>query len=1147
MRLVKLELQRLPGIAPPFELARIAPGVNVVLGPNNSGKSSLARAFLALLQPGGEGNAASLAAELEDREGRLRVERRHEPRPRWRREGQPIDAPALLEPELLGGLVIRAEDLAATESAQGLGEALTPRIERELAGGFDLGRARGLEPLRERPQVGRSERGELSQARDRLQQVERKQRGLRAREESLEALRARRAELRAAQEDRAGVEQARNLLEKRREWREAQTRLDSFPPELARLPGDAKERLAEIEERLRGAAEGRTQAARALDDAQEDLQRAGLGDLSIDTERLRELAERHRELDETRSLLDRAREAERVAEAQLARVHQALGSKRAGPRHAVTADGVEAALAALEALGPPRTEVSALAAQLDALAGEDVTAERLQALRQGLEALDGWLQAPGGDGDGRDRRPLGLLVLLAVAGGSLAVAADHPLLKILALALIAAGAWLNWGARRAARTDGGARARAAFEALGLAGPAEWDESGVRALRGRTAQDLLEGERRWNDQQRRAELQRRRERLEREIEAGLAGLSALAERLGLDPRRLDGSSLRWLELLRRQDEALAALAAAEARREHLEQALEAQGRALALALAPFADLAPSERDPDVLGRLLGDLERRVRLRDDARTRAARARRDLERADADLAQTAEERANLFRMAGVPEGDSAELLRRVGRLTEFAEAEQILRDALAEVRVVTQGLRRWPELLVLVENDRQAEIEQRADELGMQAAELEELETRIIGIEKELELARSGRALEEALGRVHGAERALEERVEEQLLATAGQFLLDAVDRLHRRERTGALKRAEDWFARFTHHTFELAVAREPELRIEARDVRAGELRKLRELSTATRVQLLLAVRLAFLEEAERGREPLPLFLDEVLATSDPERSAKIIDAVAELARAGRQVFYLTAQPDEAARWRAALGEDLALHDLAAIRGSAEAADPRLLAPAPPHAVPAPGQRSPEQYAALLDVPELDPWREDATHLFHLLTDRLPLLHKAVQARYERMGPLQGLLEDPRAATVFTGGEIEELRCRLAIARALFNAWREGRGRPLDPGTLAAQDAISDHFRDQVLTLALGCELEAERLLEQLADGAVPHFRTVRREKLREWLLEEGHLVEGQPLPAAELRLRARAAAEAFPAPLRPIAPRLADVLLARLGMG
>jgi uncharacterized protein YhaN len=73
----------------------------------------------------------------------------------------------------------------------------------------------------------------------------------------------------------------------------------------------------------------------------------------------------------------------------------------------------------------------------------------------------------------------------------------------------------------------------------------------------------------------------------------------------------------------------------------------------------------------------------------------------------------------------------------------------------------------------------------------------------------------------------------------------------------------------------------------------------------LSTGTKIQLMMAVRLAFIEESEQG-VMLPILADELLANSDDERSAAMIGALCEISRAGRQVFYFTAQEDEVQRW-------------------------------------------------------------------------------------------------------------------------------------------------------------------------------------------------------------------------------------------------
>ena len=72
---------------------------------------------------------------------------------------------------------------------------------------------------------------------------------------------------------------------------------------------------------------------------------------------------------------------------------------------------------------------------------------------------------------------------------------------------------------------------------------------------------------------------------------------------------------------------------------------------------------------------------------------------------------------------------------------------------------------------------------------------------------------------------------------------------------------------------------------------------------ELATGNRTHLALAIRLASIDVAEPGGVRFPLFLDEVMATSDPCASRAIALAAMELSRE-RQVIILTNQPDDIA---------------------------------------------------------------------------------------------------------------------------------------------------------------------------------------------------------------------------------------------------
>ena len=74
----------------------------------------------------------------------------------------------------------------------------------------------------------------------------------------------------------------------------------------------------------------------------------------------------------------------------------------------------------------------------------------------------------------------------------------------------------------------------------------------------------------------------------------------------------------------------------------------------------------------------------------------------------------------------------------------------------------------------------------------------------------------------------------------------------------------------------------------------------------------MQLLLSVRLAFVENQETGPK-LPLIFDEALAMSDDDRASRIAQAVVQICKTGRQVFYFTAQQDEVDKMEKCVDEE------------------------------------------------------------------------------------------------------------------------------------------------------------------------------------------------------------------------------------------
>jgi uncharacterized protein YhaN len=72
--------------------------------------------------------------------------------------------------------------------------------------------------------------------------------------------------------------------------------------------------------------------------------------------------------------------------------------------------------------------------------------------------------------------------------------------------------------------------------------------------------------------------------------------------------------------------------------------------------------------------------------------------------------------------------------------------------------------------------------------------------------------------------------------------------------------------------------------------------GKLKEPHQLSTGTREQLYLAIRLAYVLHYCRDAEPLPIVMDDVLVNFDDQRSAATLEALIEVA-AQIQLILLT----------------------------------------------------------------------------------------------------------------------------------------------------------------------------------------------------------------------------------------------------------
>jgi uncharacterized protein YhaN len=1026
VRLTKLSIGKLPGIQPGFELEEIGSGVNLVVGPNASGKTSLCRALRALLYAEEQSDAfVQLEADVEDENGPARVIRMGRDI-RWEREGQRIEPMPLPEHRFLPCYTVEIDALmAASATEKEIGE----RIARELSGGYDLQAVASKEPFRLKSNHARGEAKRLREAVSSLNRQRGEHAELQREQAGLEELEREKAVAAEAAHEVQAHHRALSLLDARREREEKTRALAEFPAGMDRLRGDEDERLERLREQRAEQQRDAEEAQRRLQDARDAIEQSGLGTADVDDAAL---AGQRQRIDALRTLeesIEHLKDQRRDASVELGRAKQDLGAEK--PKSSVNLD--PATLAKVEKRLGDKRQVDASIRELDqriaGFASDKQAATDPEPVREGRRALSRWLAAPRGQPRQSPARIAWLAVLILSLAAAVVGAAvsSSPIFWLVVLPMGAALYFLMRGGPKDQQQQ--KEAVAAFRRTGLEGPKAWEDAAVETRLQELDRLLVETERHASDLERKREATNQRRALAQEREKIVSALESVARKVGFAPDRLDASFDRWLRLVSAYDTARKKRDqnhhALEARREEAEN-LRSQ---LAAFLERFGERGEEESaDATTLTGRLERLAKRIRDRDEAHREAKERAAEIERCRRDIARLEGEISELFEKAGVTPGDEVTLRQRIDALDRWKASREQLQQAEGAVQRADQELGESRQLRQLVEEGDKDGLERSLERAEEVKEGHEALTEKITRIQARIEQAQLDRKLEEAVAARQTAEEALDDRLEEALFAEAGRFLIQEVEREHvAASRPPVLKQAQKWFRQFTHNQFELEYAGNGQQGFAATDTRAGEPRRLEELSTGTRMQLLLAVRLAFALEAEKGRASLPLFLDEVLTTADPERYRSIVESIQLLAtQEGRQVFYLTAQPQDAAPW--ALNGGPAPHriDMGKVRWDKEAlTDPEALTLPSMPAIPAPNGQAPEDYAVVLGVPRIDPWApSDAIHVFHLLRDDLSLLHRLLEERTERLGTLKALLRSDAVKVLLGKDEIHKLQARVAM---------------------------------------------------------------------------------------------------------------------------
>jgi energy-coupling factor transporter ATP-binding protein EcfA2 len=1127
LHFVEVEISRVRGVPRDqrFRLSELSSGINLIYGPNGSGKSTTASVIQELLWPGQTGlerPSVSGRFRQDGEEWGIELDAGHI---QAFRNGSPGATPQFGPAENRHRYHLALHELVQLDNKDA---RFAKQIADASQGGYDLHAAAVELGFSDKPPGARAERKAVEELADALRSARQRQAGIHHEASGLEAREAKYADALEAERKIEILNKALGYHQYAREHREIEIEIEAIPGGVARLRGDERETLDALDrqrEQLRRdqlAEEDRMAAAEAI------LADVNLADRDCEKETVTDLHSWQQQLARLENDVSQHTRVFDDAVASAATAQRRLG-EHFSREQLEALDRIE-----IEPLDGLATQAEQLRAEL-AVYQERKTwlttdpPEHLKNVEEGqlheaIAALGRWLATPAAARPAPSRKSvipgLSLTVIVAL---TLALALVHHVawsgLLLLAVALF----WLDRRERRAPvaddQPDDRQVHRRTFEQTALLPPGTWEIEDVveklRDLMGLAGELARESERvrRLQDLKSvKQELLRRKAALEE-------ARAAIQDQLGitLDIKehwltQLCRNIEQWQEASIRENGAASALSNASERHRELCRKID-------MVLTSFGYQHVDSAESASLR--IEDLADRLRKRADALASIEEGQRRLESTiQPALRENADQRNGILeRLQLEPEQESVieEWLAQRDHLRQL-QADLSRAAALRDER--KQALAGHDELL----NSNQVQLRQEIDREQEVADEREDIHAAIIRIKHDIQQAKDRHDLADALAAYDSAMADLEAAREASGAAVVGHTLTEWIRRVAvDQARPEVFARANEILGKITKYTLELELdddASPPEFRARRSSGKSGS---VDELSVGERVQLLMAVRIAFIEQNESIK--LPLLLDETLGTCDDDRAAAVIDCVSALARDGRQVFYFTAQHDELEKWRNRLKEsDVAskMINLATVRhGAVAESTPLAIEPVDPPSPPEPGGRSYLEYGRHLGVAGINPVAGSMAnlHVWHLLDDG-DQLYELLCRGISTCGQLR-LLQEHGGAGLVDPGVLRRAGSAARAIEAACEAWRIGRGRAVDREVILASGSVSDKFIDELTALAEQCDGDAVRLIDALEAKKVSHWRQDNTESLREYCTVHGYLALEEPLDHQGIRLRCLAA--------------------------